>query len=118
MMGKLKKRLTFEKILILCVFFRFATTTLYFFENGKFKLAKMEINHELFRISKDSQLSQKAMPFTTLNIAHELIHVLVANTFGLNQPKNQTNQHKNDGNNKPDNAKITPEKAKFQVKVA
>ena len=82
--------------------FSFAYTDIDFDEKGMFESAMIYLHEKVYEISKDDQFKDKAIKFATMNIAHEMIHMLTGKKYGVT-PSN--------------NNKMTPDKPKFKVKV-
>ena len=68
-----------------------------------FEKAWIQLHAKVFEMSTNEQFKDKAKQFAVLNIAHEMIHILIAKKYGQT-PLN--------------NYKMTPDKPKFKVKVA
>ena len=64
--------------------------------------AKIHLHFEVYEMSKNEQFKDNAIQFATLNIAHEMIHMLTGKIYG-ETPSN--------------NYKMSPDKPKFKVKV-
>ena len=85
------------------VLLSFAYTDFDFDKEGVFESALIQINDKVYDMSTKEQFKNKALQFTILNIAHEMIHVLTGKIYG-ETPSN--------------NNKMTPDKPKFKVKIA
>jgi hypothetical protein len=80
----------------------FAFTRVEFDAEGEFESAKIHLHFDVYEMSKNEQFKDKAIQFATLNIAHEMIHMLTGKIYG-ETPSN--------------NYKMSPDKSKFKVKV-
>jgi len=81
---------------------RFACLKPSFDEQGVFISSTIFLHISVYEMTANDQLKDKALPFGTLNVAHQMIHVLIAKIYGEVPP----------GSNKQ-----TPDKDKFKVIV-
>jgi hypothetical protein len=70
---------------------------------GVFESATIQLHEKVFEMSNNEKFKDKAIQFATLNIAHEMIHVLTGKIYGLSASNNN---------------KMSPDKPKFKVKLA
>ena len=80
----------------------FAFTDFQFDEEGVFERATIQLHEKVYEMSENEQFKDKAIKFAVLNIAHVMIHLLIAKKYGETSLNN----------------KMSPDKPKFKVKVA